>query len=59
MLYDRVDSLSDYNETIIENDYLSEVEEFFETVKGKAAPRYSFEKDCEILKLIDTIELED
>lgn len=59
ILYDKIDKLTGYNETIIENDYFEEVEEFFESVKGNMIPRYSFDKDKRILKLIDCIEAED
>lgn len=59
ILYDKIDKLAGYNETIIENDYFGEVEEFFESVRGNATPRYSFEKDKQILELIDFIEVED
>lgn len=58
LLYDRIDQLEGYNETIIENDYYAEVEEFFESVKGNATPRYSFLQDMEILGWIDEIEKE-
>ncbi len=59
ILYDQIDKLKEYNETIIENDYYSEIEEFFGVVKGDAVPRYSFEKDRAILGLIDEIESKD
>lgn len=58
-LYSKIDKLVDYNETIIENDYFAEITEFFESVKGNAKPRYSFQKDKKILELIDRIEAED
>ena len=35
--------------------YIREIEEFFAAIKGKE-PLYSFEKDKEILKVIDKIE---
>lgn len=44
-----------YGGFINEYAYLREIEEFFEVVKGKE-PRYGFEKDKEILKIIDEVE---
>lgn len=44
-----------YNESINEFPYLKEIEDFFETIKGKE-PLYSFEKDKETLRIIDEIE---
>jgi predicted dehydrogenase len=55
-LYDEVDKRSEYGATIIEDAYYSEVENFFQTIKRKEQPKYSFEKDKEILKTIDHIE---
>ncbi len=44
-----------YSESINEYAYMKEIEGFFETINGKE-PLYSFEKDKEILKVIDNIE---
>lgn len=44
-----------YSESINEYAYVKEIEDFFEVIKGKV-PLYSFEKDKEILKIIDEIE---
>lgn len=44
-----------YNESINEYAYMKETEEFFDVIKGKR-PLYSFEKDKEILRIIDEIE---
>ena len=44
-----------YSESINEYAYIREIEEFFAAIKGKE-PLYSFEKDKEILKVIDKIE---
>lgn len=44
-----------YGDFINEYAYMKEIEEFFEVIKGKQA-RYSFEKDMEILQIIDKIE---
>ncbi len=55
-LYDSVDKRSDYCESIIEDAYYSEIENFFGVIDGTQKPRYSFEKDKETLRLIDRIE---
>lgn len=44
-----------YSESINEYAYMKEIEGFFEAINGKE-PLYSFEKDKEILKVIDNIE---
>ncbi len=44
-----------YSESINEYAYMKEIEDFFEAINGKK-PLYSFEKDKEILKIIDEIE---
>lgn len=44
-----------YSESVNEYAYMKEIEEFFEIIKGKA-PLYDFEKDKEILRIIDEIE---
>ncbi len=44
-----------YSESINEYAYMKEMEDFFAAIKGKE-PLYSFEKDKEILKIIDAIE---
>jgi len=44
-----------YGDFINEYAYMKEIEEFFEVISGKQA-RYSFEKDMEILEIIDIIE---
>jgi len=46
-----------YSESINEYAYVKEIEDFFEVIKGRR-PLYSFEKDKEILKIIDEIENE-
>ena len=45
-----------YADSINEYAYQKEIEDFFGAVKGKKEPLYSFEKDLEILNLIDKIE---
>jgi predicted dehydrogenase len=55
-LYKEIDQLSHYSNFIVENAYYNEVISFFENVKHGKSPLYSFEKDAEILKIIDMIE---
>lgn len=55
-LYDEVESLDGYHDYIIENAYYDELVNFLCTVIGKDTPKYSFEKDASILKIIDRIE---
>lgn len=45
-----------YAEFIVEDAYLNEIINFFNVISGKEKSRFSFEKDLEILKLIDEIE---
>lgn len=45
-----------YGSFITENAYLNEIQEFIEVVNNKLEPLYSFEKDFNVLNLIDTIE---
>jgi len=55
-LYEEVDQLKNYSSFIVENAYLNEIISFFESVTDAKVPVYSFEKDKEILKIIDKIE---
>ncbi len=55
-LYDAFENKEGYSSFIIENAYKSEIENFLNVVEGKETPRYSFEKDKEILSIIDKIE---
>ena len=45
-----------YSDNIVENAYVDEIQNFFGVLSGKEMPRYTFEKDFETLKVIDTIE---
>lgn len=55
-LYNDIDQLAEYSSFVVENAYLNEITTFFEVIKNDAVPLYSFEKDREILKIIDQIE---
>ena len=55
-LYGSVEQRAEYNANIVENAYMAEIEEFFEVMDGTRTPRYSYEKDVGVLKLIDGIE---
>ncbi len=55
-LYDGVDHLTKYNQTIIENAYYDEVVNFFGVLNNYEVPKYSFEKDKIVLKLLDQIQ---
>ncbi|XJZ27081.1 Gfo/Idh/MocA family protein [Bacillota bacterium Lsc_1132] len=55
-LYKEIDQLDNYSKFVVENAYSNEIISFFETVRNKNIPLYSFEKDKEILKIIDQIE---
>ncbi|MCR5688363.1 MAG: Gfo/Idh/MocA family oxidoreductase [Lachnospiraceae bacterium] len=55
-LYENYESRSEYSASIIEDAYLSEITEFLGAVEGRAGARHSFEKDKNILSIIDEIE---
>jgi predicted dehydrogenase len=55
-LYQEIDQLDNYSGFIVENAYLNEISAFFDTVEQGKSPVYSFEKDQDILKIIDRIE---
>ncbi len=57
ILYQKIDQMSQYSEFVVENAYYEEVVAFFDSINGKCEPVYSFQKDKEILKLIDEIEV--
>lgn len=55
-LYETIEKQEGYSSFIIEDAYKSEIENFINVISGKENPRYSFEKDKEILSMIDKIE---
>lgn len=57
VLYDSIDKVAEYSHTIIEDAYNDEIREFFDIINGISLnARYSFEKDYDILGIIDEIE---
>lgn len=58
-LYDRVDRMEGYNQSIVENAYYDELEHFLSCISRGDTPRYTFEQDKKILSLIDAIEMPD
>lgn len=58
MLYERAESINRQNATIIEDAYEGELREFLGCINGECEARHSFERDREILDLIDLIERE-
>lgn len=55
-LYEHIDHMEGYSGFVVENAYYDELVSFLEAVKGIGKPRYSFERDQEILSWIDRIE---
>lgn len=55
-LYTSVDHLAGYNNSIVENAYLKEVQTFFDTINGMPKEIYGFEEDIRTIKWIDVIE---
>ena len=55
-LYEKVDHQEGYNQSIVENAYLSEVERFFSYIAGEKIPEYGFVEDKKTIKWLDLIE---
>ncbi|SUY45712.1 oxidoreductase domain-containing protein [Clostridium putrefaciens] len=55
-LYEEIDQLNNYSSFVVENAYLNEVVSFFEAVIEGKTPAYTFQKDKDVLKIIDRIE---
>lgn len=47
---------SRYSDNIVENAYVDELTNFFAVLQGKQQPRWSFEKDQQVIDLIEKIE---
>ena len=55
--YEKIDRKEGYSQLIIEDMYLEEISTFINSVKeNKNYSKYSFEKDKEVLSLINKIE---
>lgn len=55
--YDTIEHNKNYCDNIIENAYMDEIDAFMTWIKGDSSKvRYGFEKDSELLQLIDEIE---
>ena len=54
--YETFEHDSRYSDNIVENAYVDELANFFAVLEQGEAPRWSFEKDAEVLRLIDRIE---
>ncbi|WP_018702969.1 Gfo/Idh/MocA family protein [Anaeromusa acidaminophila] len=57
VVYHAVEQLADYSSFVVENAYANEILNFFEVVAKGGTMKYTFEKDRDILKLIDRIEV--
>lgn len=55
-LYENIDRMTGYNATIIEDQYMDEIEAFMKELKGVRAARYTFNDDMETLEILDRIE---
>lgn len=55
-LYEYVERAEGYSQFVVENAYYEELADYIDAVRGKKRPRHTFEKDREILSLIDKIE---
>jgi predicted dehydrogenase len=55
-LYQEIDRFDNYSGFVVENAYLNEISVFFEAVEQGKLTVYNFEKDKDILELIDRIE---
>ncbi|WP_066055898.1 Gfo/Idh/MocA family protein [Robertmurraya korlensis] len=55
-LYKEVDQLEGYSNFVVENAYYNEIVSFFDSLETGVTPIYSFDKDKQILALIDEIE---
>lgn len=55
-LYDSVNRREGYQETVIENAYADEIDDFISAISNNRKQRYGFEKDYRVLEWIDRIE---
>lgn len=54
--YDSINHKEGYQETVIENAYADEIDDFISVILNDQVQRYGFEKDYEVLEWIDRIE---
>lgn len=57
-LYSDIQREWGYNKTIVENQYVNEMRQFFGELEGSSSGIYGFKEDLETLKIIDRIEEE-
>lgn len=55
-LYEKIDKLEGFSNTIIENQYLDEMVTFFGLIKGEKDSKYTFQDDLYTLEIVDRIE---
>lgn len=56
IVYDSIDKQENYSRIIIENAYYQEIVSFFSAISENETPIYSFEKDMQIIDLMNRIE---
>ena len=54
--YEKTEHIDGYADVIIEDEYLDEIQAFFDWLKEDKTPDYTFSDDEKVLKLIDRIE---
>ena len=54
-LLEQTEHMDGYSTFVVENAYKNEINEFFDVVNNNKIPLYDFEKDYNILKLIDSL----
>lgn len=55
-LYNSIDKLTKYSENIIEDAYRAEIEDFLDAIQYDTETKWSFEKDINVINLINKIE---
>ena len=55
-LYDNAQQLESYADFVVEDAYMEEIIQFFNTIDSNSKPKYSFEKDIKIMNILDEIE---
>lgn len=55
-LYESIEHTAGYQETVIENAYADEIDDFIAVISNNQQQRYGFEKDYKVLEWIDKIE---